>query len=69
MINLFFALFQKLNLLINASQFMTSLVIPFSFVLWNLESVERKGKNQQKFEYFESENNFLDEIKSILHSF
>ena len=69
MINLFFALFQKLNLLINGSQFMTSLVTPFSFVLWNLESVERKGKNQQKFEYFESENNFLDEIKSILHSF
>ena len=39
------------------------------FVLWNLESVERKGKEIQKIEYLENEKNFLDEIKNIFHSF
>ena len=37
-----FELFQKLHLLIHASQFMTSEIIPLSFVLLNLESVERE---------------------------
>ena len=41
---------------------MTSLIIPLPFVLFNLESVERKGKIQ-KFDYLENERNFLDEIK------
>ena len=40
-----FELFQKLHLLIYASQFMTLWIFPLSFVLLNLKSVERKGKN------------------------
>ena len=47
---------------------MTSKIIPLSFVLLNLESVERKGKIK-KIEHFENEKSFLDEIKSIFHSF
>ena len=39
-----FELFEKLHSLIYAIQFMTSQVIPLSFVLLNLESVEKKGK-------------------------
>ena len=31
---------------------------------------EKEGKKEiQKFEYFENEKNFLDEIKDIYHSF
>ena len=44
---------------------MTSLIIPVPFVLLNLEKVERKRKKIQKFEYFENEKSFLDEIKNI----
>ena len=29
----------------------------------------KKGKKLQKFDYLENENTFLDEIKSIFHSF
>ena len=47
---------------------MTSEIIPLPFVLFNLESVERKGKIQ-KFDYLENERNFLDEIKKKIHSF
>ena len=43
-----FELFQKLHLLFYANLFMTSNIIPLSFVLLNLESVERKGKNYKK---------------------
>ena len=43
-----FELFQKLGLQIYASQFMASEVIPLKFVLFNLESVERKGKITKK---------------------
>ena len=39
-----FELFQKLHLHVYASQFMTSQIITFPFVLLNLESLERKGK-------------------------
>ena len=38
-------LFQKLHLQIYASQFMTLQIILLPFVLLNLESVKRKGKN------------------------
>ena len=40
-----FVLFQKLHLLIYASPFVTSWINALSFVIFNLESVERKGKN------------------------
>ena len=43
-----FKLFQKLHLQVYASQFMASLIIPRPFVLLNLESLERKGKNYKK---------------------
>ena len=56
-----FQLFQKLHLLIYASQFMTSQIIPLLFFLMNLESVEKKEKNT-KFEYLENEQRLLDEI-------
>ena len=39
-----FELFQKLHLQIYATQCMTSVIIPLSFVLLNLEKVERKRK-------------------------
>ena len=41
-----FELFQKLYQQIYVSQFMTSQIIPLPFVLLNLESVDRKGKNK-----------------------
>ena len=44
-------------------------MIQLPFVLLNLESVERKGKNCKKLEYIENEKSFLDEIKNIFHSF
>ena len=44
---------------------MTSQIVPLSFVLLNLESVKTKGI----IEYLESGKSFLDEIKSIFHSF
>ena len=62
-----FELFRKLHLLIHASQFMTSEIIPLSFVLLNLESVERE--KIQRFEYLKNKKSFLDEIKSIFQSF
>ena len=58
-----FELFQKLHLLICPSQFMISQIIPLSFIIWNLESMKRKRKNYQKFEYLENEERFLDQIK------
>ena len=39
-----FELFQKLHLQIYASQFLTE-IIPLPFVVLNIESVEKKGKN------------------------
>ena len=54
---------------IYASQFMTSWIIPFPFTLLNQESVERKGKKLQKFDYLENEKSFWDEIENIFHSF
>ena len=48
---------------------MTSQIIPLPFVLLNLESLKRKGKNSQKIEDLENEKSFLDEIKNIFHSF
>ena len=52
-----------------ASQLMTSQIIPLSFALLNLESVERKGKKLQKNECHENGNSFLDETKSNFYSF
>ena len=63
-----FELFQKLYLQIYASQFMASYIIPLPFALLSLESVEKKGKKLQKFEYLENEKSFLVEIKNF-HSF
>ena len=48
-------------------QLMTSKIFPLSFVLLNMESVERE--KLQKFEYLENRKSFLDEIKNIFHSF
>ena len=56
----FLSYFKKLHLQIYASQFMP-LIIPLSFVLLSLESVERKRKKYKNL-------SFLDEIKNILHS-
>ena len=62
-------LFQKLHLQIYPSRFMTSQIIPLPFVLLYLESVERKGKKLQKFEYLKNNKSFFDEIKDIFNSF
>ena len=47
--------------------------IPFSFVLLNLGSVERKQQQQQQQfknnEYLKNEESFLDKIKGIFYSF
>ena len=61
-------LFQTIYLLIYANQSMASEIIPLSFVLLNLESIERKGKIQ-KFEYLKNKKSFFDEIKSYFYSF
>ena len=63
-----FELFQKLNLQIYASHFMTSQIIPLPFALLNLES-GKEGKKSQKFEYLENKKSFLDEVKNFFHSF
>ena len=62
-------LFQKFQLQIYASQFMTFYIILLPFVLLNLERVERKEEKLKKFEYLENEKSFLDEIKNIFYSF
>ena len=48
---------------------MTSYIIPLPFVLFYVESEERKGKKIQKPEYLENVKSFFDEIKNIFHSF
>ena len=48
---------------------MTSQVIPLPFVLLYLESMEKKGKKIQKFEYLKNVKSFFDEIKNTFHSF
>ena len=63
-----FELFQKLHLLIYARLIHDILNYSISFVLLNLESAEMKEKIT-KFEYLENEKSFLDETKSIFHSF
>ena len=62
-----FELFQKLHL-IYQNQFMT---INHSTFTCPFESRKcgKEGKKLQIFEYLENEKSFLDEIKSILHSF
>ena len=63
-------LFQKLYQLIYATHFMTSKIIPLPFVLFFYIWKVWKGRGKiQKFEYLENERSFLDEIKSIFHSF
>ena len=49
-----FELFQKLHMLLYATQLMTLKIIPLLFVLLNLEIVERKGK----FEYLDNKRRF-----------
>ena len=44
-----FELFQKLLLLIYAHQFMKSQIISLTFVILDLESVEKKGKITKKY--------------------
>ena len=48
---------------------MATQIIPLPFPLLNPESSERKGRNSKKTEYLENEKIFLDEIKSVFHSF
>ena len=62
-------LFKKLHLQIYASQFTTSQIIPFLFVLLYLESLERKGKKLQKFEYLQNEKSFFGEMENFFHCF
>ena len=64
-----FELFQKLHLQIYASQFITSEIIPLPFVSLNLESVEGKVKNLQKFEYLKNKKSFFNEMENIFYSF
>ena len=66
-----FELFQKLQLQIYASQFMTSQVIPISIIICPFESGKcgKEGKKLQKFESLENKKSFLDDIKNIFHSF
>ena len=52
-----FGLFQKLHLLIYASQFLISKLFHFYLSFW-IGKVW-KGKKLQNFEYLENENNFL----------
>ena len=44
-------------------------IIPLPFVRLKLESVERKGKKLQIFEYLENKKSFLDEINNIFLRF
>ena len=44
-----FELFQKLLLLIYAHQFMKSQIISLSFVILDMEGVEKKGKMTKKY--------------------
>ena len=48
---------------------MTSYIIPLSFVLLNLESLERKGENYKSLNISGTKKSFLYEIKNIFHSF
>ena len=41
----------------------------YIFVLLSVDSVKRKGKKLQKFEYLKNKKSFLDKIKNIGHSF
>ena len=41
---------------------------PLTFVLLNLDSVEKKGKKLHKFKYFQNYRVFLDEITYIFRS-
>ena len=40
-----------------------------SICLFESGNCGKEGKNLQKFEYLENEKSFLDEVKSIFHSF
>ena len=53
-----FELFQKLHPQIYGSQFMTSWIIPLPFVFFNLESVERKGKNYKNLKISKTKRAF-----------
>ena len=53
-----FELLQTLHQLIYASQFMTSLIIPLSYNVLNLESVKRKRQNYKKFNILITERAF-----------
>ena len=46
-------------------------IIDYSTSIYPFESGKcgKEGKKLQKFEYLEAEKSFLDEIKSIFHSF
>ena len=59
----------KLHCLIYAIQFMTSWIIPFSFVIFESTKHAKERKKLRKFEYLENTKSFLDKTKSIFHSF
>ena len=63
-----FKLFQKLHLLIYASQFMRSYVLPLLFAHLSLEKAKRKEKIT-KIWISREKKIFLDKTKSIFHSF
>ena len=45
------------------------ITIPFFFCKFESENLGKEGWEIQKFEYFENESNFLDEINSIFSNF
>ena len=53
-----FGSFQKLHLQIYASTFMTSQIIPLPLALWNLESVETKGKKYKHLNILRTKRGF-----------
>ena len=48
---------------------MTAQIILISFVLLNLKSAEMKMEKIIKSEHLENEKTFLDETKTVFHSF
>ena len=40
--------------------------MPLPFVLLNLESVEKKGKQLKEIKHIENEKSFFDEIKKLI---
>ena len=63
-----FEVFQKLRVLIYASQLTALQIIPL-FCTLEFAKCGKEEKKLQKFEYLKNKKSFFDEIKSIFHSF